>query len=263
MLLSIDIGNSNIVVGLYYNDVWTQTFRYETKDIQPEYYYESALRNLFLEWGVSTSEVHRSVVSSVVPDMNDMILQAVHHVTGNWPLLLGPEVFKVLDLSVPHPYEIGSDLVCNAYAAIKKYGDRCIIVDFGTALTFTVSNLEKGILGVTIAPGLKTAVSSLSSSTAQLPLVPMELPKSAIGHDTVSAIQAGVLRGYVGLVNEILHSMKAELKEPYKVIATGGLSAILYPLESSFDILDKMLTLDGSRLIYEYYQKKITTTSSN
>jgi type III pantothenate kinase len=252
MFLAVDIGNSNIVVGIFKNDEWLHTFRYETKEIQPEYYYESALRNLFLEWSIASSDISKSVLSSVVPDMNEVILNAIESVTGNVPLLIGPEIYKTLDLHIPHPYEIGSDLVCNAYAALKKYGDRCIIVDFGTALTFTVSNKEKGIIGVTIAPGLKTAISSLSSNTAQLPLVPMEMPDSAIGHDTVSAIQAGVFKGYVGLVNEIIKSMIDELNEPYKVIATGGLSAILHPLEHTFDTIDKMLTLEGSRLIYEH-----------
>ena len=254
MFLAIDIGNSNIVIALFQNNEWTHSFRYETKELQPEYYYESALRNLLLEWGIHNYDINDCVVSSVVPDMNGLILEAVYSVTGTTPMLLGPDIFKALDLAVPHPYEIGSDLVCNAYAAIKKYGNQCIVVDFGTALTFTIIDAIKGIIGVTIAPGLKTAINSLSSQTAQLPLVSLKMPPSVIGHDTASAIQAGVLRGYVGLVNEILNSMKTELNEPYKVVATGGLSAILHPLEQSFDAIDKMLTLDGSKLIYEYCQ---------
>jgi len=117
-----------------------------------------------------------------------------------------------------------------------------------------VSNAD-GISGVTIAPGLKTAIQALSYHTAQLPVVPVVLPPSAIGHNTVSAIQSGVMWGYVGLVKEILHKQKSELNEDYKVIATGGLSSILHPLEKEFDVVAKMLTLDGMRLIYQYHNR--------
>lgn len=252
MILAIDIGNSNIVIAMHKDDAWTNTFRYETKDTQPEFYYESALRNILLEWRISGSDVGHCVISSVVPDLNEVIIEAVKNVTGCHPLLLNPEVYKILDIEIPHPYEIGSDIVANAYAAIKLYSNACIIVDFGTALTFTIAD-KSGIIGVTIAPGLKTAIQSLSSQTAQLPLVPIELPESVIGHDTVSAIQSGVMWGYVGLVNEIIQRQKSELKGTYKVIATGGLITILHPLQTSFDIVSKELTLDGMRLIYDFY----------
>lgn len=254
MTLAIDIGNSNIVIALLKAGEWTNSFRYETKEMQPEFYYENALRNILLEWDITSLDISKCVISSVVPDLNDVIRQAVHFVTGLEPLFISPEVIKNLDLSVPHPYEIGSDLVANAYAAVTKYGNHCIIVDFGTALSFTVVNKPEGIIGVTIAPGLKTALQSLSDKTAQLPVVPLELPESVVGTDTVSAIQSGVLWGYVGLVKEIILRMQTELPNQYKVIATGGLSSILHPLESSFDAVDKMLTLDGMCMIYEYYQ---------
>ncbi len=252
MILAIDIGNSNIVIAMHKDDAWTNTFRYETKETQPEFYYESALRNILLEWRITGSDVRHCVISSVVPDLNEVIIEAVKNVTGCHPLLLNQEVYKGLDMHIPHPYEIGSDIVANAYAAIRLYGNACIIVDFGTALTFTIADTS-GITGVTIAPGLKTAIQSLSSQTAQLPLVPIELPVSAIGHDTVSAIQSGVMWGYVGLVNEIIHRQKSELTGTYKVIATGGLISILQPLQTSFDIVSKELTLHGMRLIYDFY----------
>ena len=252
MILAIDVGNTNIVIAMYKDGVWTNTFRYETKEPQPELFYENALRNILLEWRISSAEVNKCVISSVVPDVNHIISEAVLSVTGHVPLLLQPDVYKSLDLAIPHPYEIGSDIVSNAYAAVKLYSPRCIIVDFGTALTFTVVNTET-ILGVTIAPGLTTAIQALANNTAQLPVVPLEMPQSAIGHDTVSAIQAGILWGYVGLVKEILNKQKSELPDEYIVIATGGLSSILHPLESEFDVISKMLTLDGMRLIYEFH----------
>lgn len=256
MILAIDIGNTNIVIAMYKDGSWTNTFRYETKQHQPEFFYETALRNILLEWSVPPSEVNHCVISSVVPDINNVITEAVINVTGHPPLLLQPDVYKSLDMIVPHPYEIGADIVSNAYASIKLYGPKCIIVDFGTALTFTIVNDHEGIKGVTIAPGLKTAIQALATNTAQLPLVPLELPDSAIGHDTVSAIQAGILWGYVGLVKEILRKQKSELDGHYKIIATGGLSSILHPLETEFDVISKNLTLDGMRLIYTFHTNK-------
>lgn len=256
MVLAIDIGNSNIVIGLYRENGWTHTFRYETKEVQPEFYYENAMRNILLEWGVAYSEVSSTVISSVVPDLNDVIVQAVKYVTGHEPLVLNPDIYKSLDMYVPRPYEIGSDLVANAYAAVHKYRTDAIVVDFGTALTFTVVSIDQGIKGVTIAPGLKTAIASLSDNTALLPTVPLEMPGSAIGTDTVSAIQSGVMWGYVGLVRELTLKIKAELGYDYKIIATGGLLALIEPLQSLFDVMDKMLTLDGMRLICEYVRKR-------
>jgi type III pantothenate kinase len=250
VILAIDIGNSNIVLSVFHNGKWTKTFRYETKQAQPELYYEIALRNILLEWEIHVSDINHALLSSVVPYLNPVVTEAVWNVTGLKIFTLGPDVFKKLDIYIPHPYEIGADLVCNAYAALTHYHEKVIIVDFGTALSFTIASRQKGIEGVTIAPGLKTAIYALSTQTAQLPAVPLELPDSAIGQNTTSAIQAGVLWGYVGLVKELIHRIQAEERPDYKVVATGGLSSILAPLESEFDFLDKMLTLEGLRLIY-------------
>jgi type III pantothenate kinase len=256
MTLAIDIGNTNIVIALYKNEAWTNTFRYETKEVQPPFFYETALRNILLEWGVAYSEVNNTVISSVVPDLNDVITDAVRYVTGYEPLRISPDVMKNLDMPVPRPYEIGSDLVSNAYAVVKKYKTDAVIVDFGTALTFTVVTREGGIRGVTIAPGLKTAIGSLSDNTALLPTVPLDMPVSAIGQDTITAIQSGVMWGYVGLVKELVSRIRMEMQTDLKVVATGGLSSVLEPLSTVFDITDKMLTLEGMRLISVYTGKK-------
>jgi type III pantothenate kinase len=141
--------------------------------------------------------------------------------------------------------------VANAVAAWARFRSATIVVDFGTALTFTTINQQGTVLGVAIAPGLKTAVRALSSNTAKLPFVPLELPESAIGKDTVHAIQAGILLGYTHMVEGMIARIKKELGGEVKVIATGGLSSILHNLAEDFDIIDRTLTLDGMRLIYE------------
>ena len=152
-------------------------------------------------------------------------------------------------MHIPKVYEIGSDIVANAYAASQLYSRNSIIIDFGTALTFTIYRHDYGISGVTIAAGLKTIISTLSSSTSQLPEVKIEVPNSAIGTSTSTAIKAGVMIGFIGAVKEILSRIKHELDEPYYVIATGGLSTVIKELEQEYDEINKDLTLEGIRLL--------------
>jgi type III pantothenate kinase len=162
-----------------------------------------------------------------------------------------PKLYETLDIQVIVPDEIGSDLVANAVYAHENYKSNVLIVDFGTALTFTLVNATGKMEGVSIAPGLKTAVKSLFSQTAQLPEVPLEMPEFNLGTDTVSAIQAGILWGYVGMVKEMISRVKEDKKGDLKVVATGGLSSILTPLASYFDEVNKLITLEGLRLIAE------------
>jgi type III pantothenate kinase len=162
-----------------------------------------------------------------------------------------PKLYETLAIQVIVPEEIGSDLVANAVYAHENYKSNVLIVDFGTALTFTLVNAEGKMEGVSIAPGLKTAVKSLFSQTAQLPEVPLEMPEFNLGTDTVSAIQAGILWGYVGMVKEMISRVKEDKNGDLKVVATGGLSSILTPLASYFDEVNKLITLEGLRIIAE------------
>lgn len=252
MILVADIGNSNIVLSLYKDSEWCHTFRHETKGVQQEFYYEIALRQIIMEWGIHSINVRFAVVSSVVPDLNTHIVEAIKNVISCPVLLLGPETFKNLDIYVPLPYEIGSDLVCNAYAALQKYGQKVMVADFGTALSFVVADRKEGIVGVIIAPGLKTAAASLSDQTAQLPTVPLEYPTSILGKDTKTAIQSGIMFGYNGLFKEISFQIKKEMGSDIIIILTGGHVSIISGIHKEADIIDKMLTLDGMRLIGEF-----------
>jgi type III pantothenate kinase len=251
MKLIIDIGNSNIVIAIYGTD-WDKIFRLETKDNQPQVYYEKGLADILLEWGVKPSQIDIAMVSSVVPDLNEKILAAIRNVLYSEPVLINPDILRKLPFHIPHINEIGSDLVANAFAAVSLYKKPCIIIDFGTALTFTVAHPTKGIQGVTIAPGIKTAISSLYTNTAQLPNVLLSRPDSAIGKDTSHAIQAGIIIGYEGLVDHLISRIKAELDEEYMVVGTGGLSESLSNITKPFDEVNKMLTLEGIRLMSGY-----------
>ncbi|MEA5140644.1 type III pantothenate kinase [Arcicella rigui] len=251
MLLAIDIGNTDVVFGVHNRQEWIHQFRIPSDASRRSSDFEAKLRLFFLENNLKIGEFNRAIISSVVPDLKSVLKEMVQQMLGIEPTMIGPEIYEHLKMEIPSPYEIGTDLVCNATYAYYTYQKNCVIVDFGTALTFTVVSGEGKILGVSIAPGLKTAVKSLFSNTAQLPEVPLEMPSSAIGKNTVHAIQAGILWGYVGMVREMIMQIKKEVGEDCIVLATGGLSSILTPLRDEFDEVDKLLTLNGLKIIAE------------
>ncbi len=249
MILVTDIGNSNIVIGLHDGNKWIRQHRIETIVDQPSLYYQTLFRDILLEWRIAVDDICRSVISSVVPPLTESFSLAIKNNIRIQSIVLNPEVFISLDMVIPKVYEIGSDLVANAYATKEVYACNAIIVDFGTALTFTVYDHGYGIKGVTIAPGLKTIISTLSGKTSQLPKIEIVLPSTAIGTSTSTAIQAGVIFGFIGSVKEILKRIKSELDSPYIVIATGGLSTALEELLPEYDKINKDLTIEGIRLI--------------
>lgn len=249
--LAIDIGNSNIVIGLYLEHALLHVFRYPSDQVQPDTFYTHGLQEILLEWQVHPTVIKQVAISSVVPPLTDVMVSGMESLFGYPPLVLGPGLFSVLPFKVPKPYEIGSDIVSNAISVYHKYERNCLVVDFGTALTFSIVNYPTGIEGVTIAPGVNTALKALAGNTAQLPEADVRLPKSVIGRDTQHAIQAGVLHGYIGLTTHLIDAIKAELGSPFDVIATGGMADLL-PLGHAVDIIDKSLTLDGIRLACNY-----------
>lgn len=252
MLLAIDIGNTEITIGLSHEDQWSHRWRISSASNQSELFYGIKLREFFFEAGVKAESIKQVVVSSVVPGLTDKVLNVVMALFGKKPVVLGPEVYSKLPIEVLNPYEIGSDLVANALAAFVKFHQNCIVVDFGTALTFTTISGTGKIIGVAIAPGLKTAIKSLSQNTAKLFDVPLELPNSALGKNTVHAIQAGILFGYEGLVMAMVQRIKNELADDQCItIATGGMSSILAPLKNQFTEINQNLTLDGLRIVGE------------
>jgi type III pantothenate kinase len=251
MLLAIDIGNTDIVFGIHNSVSWIHQFRISSSLSHRSSDYEAQLRIRFLENSLKISDIDKAIISCVVPDQKAILKEMVQQMFGLDPVMVGVEMYDKLKMQIPSPYEIGTDLVCNAVYAYYTHKRNCIIVDFGTALTYTVVSKKGEIIGVSIAPGLKTAVKALFSNTAQLPEVPLQMPDSAIGKNTVHAIQAGVLWGYVGMVREMIAQIKKEVGQDCMVLATGGLSSILTPLQEEFNEVDKALTLNGLRIISE------------
>lgn len=250
MDIVVDIGNTNVVIGFYKNDKYIKLIRVITKkDGESKLFYDLKIRNELLSNETLMSPVSRISISSVVPQLTNDLKDILESIFDIKVIIVSPRTFRKLKLSIDKPSQIGTDLVANAVAAVSKYQTGCIIVDFGTALTFTVVTKSYEILGVAIAPGLKTSMSALHSKTAQLPEVPLELPEEVIGKNTTHAIQSGVLWGYVGLVKEMIARIKSETSIELTPIATGGLSSILSPLEDIFHDIDKNLTLEGIRII--------------
>ncbi|PWL29861.1 type III pantothenate kinase [uncultured Roseivirga sp.] len=251
MLLAIDAGNTNIVFGVHKDGEWIHEWRFNTLPVKDKVEYEMFLRLNFLEANLKLEDVDGIVISSVVPQLNDILSDFSRPLINKEPLFIGPKIYDKLPVRTKRPYQIGTDLVSNAVAGYSLYKEDIIIVDFGTALTFTIVGADGLIQGVNIAPGLRTAIKALVGNTAQLPEVPLELPESVLGADTIHAIQAGVLWGYVSMVEGMLDKIHAELGKKTKVVATGGLSSVLHPLHKRFDEVKRHLTLDGLRLIHE------------
>lgn len=251
MLLVVDIGNSNIVLALHDGNEWKQVFRFPTLPEESSLFYKMKIVNEFWEANIVANQVDKCVLSSVVPILRDVFEEILGELFGAPLVVVNPTIFPKLKLQIDRPDEIGTDLVANAVAANQLFKKDCIVVDFGTALTFTVVSKDGHLKGVNIAPGLQTAIRSLFGNTAQLPEVPLAMPASAIGKNTVTAIQSGILIGYVGLVRHQLASIRSEVGEQYIAVATGGLSKILSELENDFEEVNVNLTIEGLRLIGE------------
>ncbi|RYC71859.1 type III pantothenate kinase [Spirosoma sordidisoli] len=251
MQIIVDIGNTDAVFGLYTQTSWQHIWRTPARIDEPAQSYEARLRLWLLETNVTLSAVQTTVLSSVVPNLTPTMRTMLTELFGFEPIVVGPGVYPLLPLEILRPHEIGTDLVANALAAYTRYRQNCIVVDFGTALTFTTVSAEGKILGVAIAPGLKTAIRSLFANTAQLPEVPIEVPASALGTSTTHAIQAGVVLGYEGLVRSLIERIRAELHNDCIAVATGGLSGRIPSLKDVFTAVIPSLTLDGVRLIGE------------
>lgn len=252
MLLVIDIGNTNIVFGIYKEKKWLEYWRIKTDQLKTADEYRVIFRSLMNAGGYPQPAVRSIILSSVVPSLvypfEEMLINLFPEAQTH---LVSPEIYDKLPVKILNPYEIGSDLVANAIAAYSEYGDNTMVIDFGTALTFTTIGKAQ-IAGVAIAPGLKTAVGALAGKTAQLPQIHLTPPPSVLGENTIHAIQSGIIYGYTGLVNSMVERTEQEMKTKLNVVATGGLSSVIAPLTNKIQQIQPMLTLDGLVRINSY-----------
>lgn len=262
MLLAIDIGNTNIVVALVDGEKIRRQWRIASDTKRTGDEYTSILRSFINEEGISASQIENAIISSVVPLLIGPFITTATALCGKKPVLVNQNIYDKLPVKIPQTavHEIGTDLLCNAVQAYTEFKCANIVVDFGTALTFTTTDSKGNIQGVCIAPGIKTAVNSLFANTAQLPSVPLEAPPSALAQNTIHSIQSGIILGYKGLVESLINAIKTDLfnatgdkPQDVKVIATGGLNSVLKPITDVFSVVDKDLTVKGlvtiSRLV--------------
>ena len=252
MLLAIDLGNTNIKYGVFDGDKLVASFRVSSRISRTADEYGSVLVGLLSDSGIKKSDIDGIIFSSVIPALNYTICHMCEYFLGISPLIVGPGIKTGLNIKADNPREVGADIIVNSVSAYNKYGGPIVVIDFGTATTFDVINANGELIGVVIAPGIKTSLEGLATKTAQLPMVELDAPKTVIGKNTKHCMQAGMFFGFAGLVENIVKKIKKEMGlDKIKVVATGGLGEIIAKEVKAISTVDRTLTLDGLKYIYE------------
>ncbi|MBQ3235118.1 MAG: type III pantothenate kinase [Clostridia bacterium] len=258
MILCIDIGNTNIKYAVWDGNEIKGSFRVSSRHTRTADEYGATLVNLLQSKDIPRKDISGIIMSSVIPSLNYTISHMCEYFFGVTPKVVGAGIKTGLNVKADNPKEVGADIIANCVGAITKYGDGkpMIVIDFGTATTFDVLTGSGELIGVIIAPGIKTSLEGLVSNTAQLPMIELEAPKSAIPKTTRTAMQAGIIFGFAGLVENIVKKIKAELKvDTINVVATGGMGEIIAKEVSCITKIDRLLTLEGLKKLYEINSK--------
>lgn len=254
MILVLDTGNTNIVLGVYHNDELIHHWRLETDPYKTEDEYGMQVKALFNHAGIEFKQIDGIIISSVVPPIMFSLERMCQKYFGIKPLIVGPGVKTGLNIKYENPREVGADRIVNAVAAIDVYGPPLIIVDFGTATTYCYINEKGDYMGGAIAPGIGISTDALFARASKLPRIELTQPENVVGKNTISAMQAGIVYGYVGQVEGIVSRMKAQSQQQPTVIATGGMASLIAKETTVIDQIDPYLTLKGLHLIYERNQ---------
>jgi type III pantothenate kinase len=250
-VLAVDVGNTNVVLGVYVDGSLRRTWRLATVHDRTEDELAVSLDALLAQEELSLEELDALAVGSVVPPLSAAFTRLGERYLERRVFIVGPGIKTGVRLRVDNPSEVGADRIANTLAAHRRYGGPAIIVDFGTTTNFDVVSGEGDFLGGSFAPGLEVSAESLFGRASRLFRVPLTAPAAAIGKNTADCLRSGLVFGYVGLVEGLLARLVAELPAKPRVIATGGLAATIAPLAKGIEEVDEDLTLEGIRMLYE------------
>lgn len=251
MLLALDMGNTNITVGVFDGENLIMESRLATDHAKMEDQYAVELCSVLALHKVEVRAIDGAILSSVVPPLDHTVWHAIRKVTGLAPLVVGPGIKTGIDIRLDNPAQLGADLLVGAVAAAAKYAKPCILWDLGTATTVSALDADGVFRGGAIIAGVFTAMDSLSSRTSLLPRIRLEAPAHAIGRNTVESMQSGAVFGTAAMIDGISERFEAELGQPARIVATGGLGKEIVPHCTHTVVYDEHLLMDGLRLIYE------------
>lgn len=251
MILVVDVGNTNIVLGLYDGRSLTHHWRLSTNRSSTVDEYGVLITNLFQIAGVRASQIDGVILSNVVPPIMNILEQLFVKYVGMQPLIVGPGIKTGLNIRYENPREVGADRIVNAVAGIEQYGTPLVVVDFGTATTFDYIDASGSYLGGAIVPGIGISAEALYQRASKLPRIELARPRTVIGRNTVAAMQAGIIFGYAGQVDGIVKRIREEFGVSPRVIATGGLAELIAAESETIELVDPLLTLEGLRIVYE------------
>ncbi|WP_100405953.1 type III pantothenate kinase [Bacillus solitudinis] len=251
MILVIDVGNTNIVLGVYEGKELLHHWRMATSRQKTEDEYAMVVKTFFDHEKLSFDNVEGIIISSVVPPIMFSLEQMCKKYFQLQPMIIGPGIKTGLNIKYENPREVGADRIVNAVAGIHLYGSPLIIVDFGTATTYCYIDEKQQYLGGAIAPGISISTEALYTRASKLPRIEIAKPINVLGKNTIHAMQAGIFYGYVGQVDGIVTRLKEQASSNPTVIATGGLATLIAEEASSIDVVDRFLTLKGLQMIYE------------
>lgn len=250
MILTIDIGNTNIVMGCFQKDRLLFLERFSTEQDSTSLEYATILREMLVLHEITPAQIKGGIISSVVPSVTNTVREAAEKFTGARMLVVGPGIKTGIQLAVDSPAQQGSDLIVGAVAGIHSYSVPQILIDMGTATTVSVIDREKAYIGKMILPGVAVSLNALSGKAAQLPYISLEKPKKLIGSNTVDSMKSGILYGNAGALDGLIDRINEELGEECTVVATGGLASVITPLCRHKIILDEDLLLKGLLILY-------------
>lgn len=250
MILAIDVGNSNVVVGGIEQNQIKFTARIATDVLKTEDQYAVEIRNILRLYDFHASKMEGSIISSVVPPLSSIMKSAIQKITQRKPLVVGPGLKTGLNIKIDNPAQLGSDLVVDAVSAIQNYPAPLMVFDMGTATTLSIVNAKQEYIGGAIMPGVRLSLEALSNRASQLPHIDISCPKSVIGKNTIECMNSGIIYGNASMLDGMIEHVKEELGGDITVIATGGLSQYIIPHCRNKIILDDNLLLKGLAILY-------------